>query len=59
MIKVFNLNTFIRNSSTFSRSNRGDFFQSAPKLTNQFLEDAFLREQLKLEIPKEVFEFFF
>jgi hypothetical protein len=55
MIKAFNLNTLNRFSSTFSGSKRGDFFQKAPKLSNQFLEDVFLREQLELEIPKEVF----
>lgn len=55
MLKIFHLNKITRSSSSFSRAKRGDFFQSAPKLANQFLEDAFLREQLNLEIPKEVY----
>ena len=54
MIKSFNLNILKRFNSTFSRAKRGDFFQTAPKLTNQYIEDAFLREQLHLEVPKEV-----
>ena len=54
MIKSFEFNFFKRFNSTFSRAKRGDFFQQAPKLSNQYLEDAFLKETLQLEIPKEV-----
>ncbi len=46
--------TLSRLSSTFSGSKRGDFFQPKPEITNQFLEDAFMVEQLKLEIPEPV-----
>jgi len=54
MIKLYNLNILKRLNSSFSKAKRGDFFQSAPKLTNQYVEDVFLREQLHLEVPKEV-----
>jgi hypothetical protein len=43
-----------RNLSSFSHSKRGTFFQEAPKLTNQYDEDTFMQDQLKIEIPKEV-----
>lgn len=48
------LKNFKLNISKFSGSKRGDFFQQEPKLTNQYEEDPFMREQLSLEIPKEV-----
>lgn len=43
-----------RRLSSFSHAKRGKFFQEQPKLTNQFDEDPFMREQLEIEIPKEV-----
>lgn len=43
-----------RFSSSFGAAKRGDFFQPKPEITNQFLEDAFMQEQLKLEIPEPV-----
>ena len=56
--KIFqSLNTqqlVIRFHSSFSASKRGEFFQSKPEITNQFLEDPFLIEQLELEIPEPV-----
>lgn len=44
----------IANLATFSRSKRGNFFQNEPKISNQYEEDPFLREQLQIDIPKEV-----
>ena len=44
----------IRCQSTFSKANRGAFFQDEPQLRNQYKEDAYLREHLKLVIPTEV-----
>ena len=43
-----------RSLSTFSHAKRGSFLQEKPKLTNQYDEDPFLKEQLQIEIPKEV-----
>ena len=40
--------------TAFAASKRGNFFQNAPKLSNQYLEDPFMIEQLALDIPKEV-----
>lgn len=48
-----NLNS-ISTLATFSHSKRGNFFQNEPKISNQFEEDPFLREQLRLDIPEEV-----
>jgi hypothetical protein len=39
---------------TFSKSNRGSFFQQEPVLGNQYDDDAFMRDQLALELPREV-----
>ena len=39
---------------TFSRAQRGSFFQVQPQLHNQYNEDAYLKEHLKLIIPTEV-----
>lgn len=44
----------LRLSSTFSHAKRGSFLQEQPKLTNQYDEDPFMKEQLAIEIPKEV-----
>lgn len=44
----------VSNLATFSHSKRGNFFQNEPKISNQFEEDPFLREQLRLDIPEEV-----
>jgi hypothetical protein len=52
--KVSNIKNNLRGLNTFSKSNRGSFFQVEPALSNQYDADAFLREQLTLEIPKEV-----
>jgi hypothetical protein len=41
---------------TFSKSNRGSFFQQEPTLGNQYNNDTFMREQLALELPKEVYK---
>ena len=38
---------------TFSGAKRGEFTQLAPTLGNQYEDDAFLRESLRLEIPAE------
>jgi hypothetical protein len=43
--------------STFSGAKRGDFTQTEPKLGNQYEEDVFLKESLKLDIPQEVHNF--
>jgi len=43
-----------RFQSSFAAGKRGDFFQTKPEITNQFLEDPFLIEQLELEIPEPV-----
>ena len=51
--KIVNKN-ILKFKSTFSRANRGAFFQDEPKLTNQYKEDAYLREHLKLVIPAQV-----
>lgn len=40
-------------AAAFAGSKRGNFFQNAPKLSNQYLEDPFMIEQLALDIPKE------
>ncbi|RNA04176.1 acyl- dehydrogenase family member 11-like [Brachionus plicatilis] len=39
--------------ATFSHSQRGNFFQNEPKISNQYEEDPFLKEQLEIDIPKE------
>ncbi len=44
----------VRFQSSFSAGKRGEFFQPKPEITNQFLEDPFLIEQLELEIPEPV-----
>ncbi|CAF0767429.1 unnamed protein product [Brachionus calyciflorus] len=41
------------NLASFAGSKRGNFFQNEPKISNQYEEDPFLREQLEIEIPKE------
>jgi chloramphenicol O-acetyltransferase len=46
--------TTFKFKSTSSKANRGAFFQDEPKLTNQYKEDAYLREHLKLVIPAQV-----
>ena len=46
---------FIKNGS-FSSCKRGSFFQSKPEIRNQFLEDTFMVEQLKLDIPEKVLQ---
>ncbi len=38
----------------FSKAKRGEFFQKEAVLTNQYREDACLREYLKINIPQEV-----
>lgn len=43
-----------RSLSSFSFAKRGSFFQEPPKITNQYDEDSFMKEQLQIEIPKEV-----
>ena len=48
------LRPLVRFQSSFSAGKRGDFFQAKPEITNQFLEDPFLIEQLELEIPEPV-----
>lgn len=48
------LNQFKCALSTFSGAKRGDFTQTEPKLGNQYEEDTFLKESLKLDIPQEV-----
>lgn len=47
------------NKRTFSTSKRGNFFQSKPEITNQFLEDPFMIEQLQLDVPEPVLKFSF
>lgn len=43
-----------KHSDAFSKAKCGTFYQDEPKITNQFKEDAYLREYLALSIPKEV-----
>ncbi len=40
--------------NSFAGSKRGEFFQVKPEITNQYLEDPFMIEQLKIDIPNEV-----
>ena len=47
-------NCLLNFNSTFSKAHRGSFFQDEPELRNQYEEDAYLREHLKLNIPEEV-----
>lgn len=44
----------LRSVSSFARSRRGNFFQQEPQLSNQYDEDLFMREQLKIEVPDMV-----
>jgi hypothetical protein len=55
-VKILNKKIrFLKNQSTFSKANRGVFYQDEPQLRNQYKEDSYMREHLKLVVPKEVF----
>ena len=46
---------FKRGKATFSAAKRGPFFQTAPKLGNQYIQDPFMAKQLAIELPAEMF----
>ena len=41
-------------SDAFSKGKRGTFIQTEAVLTNQYKEDAYLRDHLALVVPKQV-----